>query len=373
MNSNFDDYTIEALVWDEDFRSHIMQPTEQSKLRWQRFASSQPDGAEKLLAAATIIRALRIEEQPFADQDAALLVKETLGKVSFRELAVSNFETKQSIRPGYASGFSRWRLAAAAALLICIIGAAMWAQDSKVQDQFGSYEQLVKLAKEPLEEKYNGSAFPESVLLNDGSSIVLEPGARISFPRFSPENMSRVVYLSGDATFSIAHDPARPFFVHSNQLTTRVIGTVFRIHNNKKLGRASVEVLSGVVAVSSIARMNTLPQPPGNQTGSLILTRNQKVSFSGEENRLTTTIVDEPLLTGTPQNQFVEMPVKEVFEVLEKGYGIDIIYDERALHDVTFTANLTGRNLYQQVDIICKSVNARYEVTDGKIVIYALN
>jgi transmembrane sensor len=37
----------------------------------------------------------------------------------------------------------------------------------------------------------------------------------------------RVVILSGEATFDIAKDPARPFLVVANEVTTKVLGTQF--------------------------------------------------------------------------------------------------------------------------------------------------
>ncbi|MEJ7912054.1 MAG: FecR family protein [Chitinophagaceae bacterium] len=372
MNKDFDDYTVESLVWDEDFRRHIMQPNAPSKLRWEHFASNQIDGAEKLRAATTIILALGIENVQFSDRQEAMLVKETLEKISFHEPEIDGSENLENIPFVSAPQLNWWRLAAVAAVLVFVAGTTIWAYNNKIKNQIVTYEQLVKHSKEPLQERFNGSALPVPVLLSDGSRIVLEPGARISFPVFTARSNRRVVYLAGDAAFTIAHDPSKPFFVHSNELTTRVVGTEFRIRNNKKERKVSVEVVSGIVAVSSVAEIINSDEPSQNQPGSLILTRNQKVSFSGSENRLTTTIVDDPLLIGTQNNHFEETPVREVFETLEKGYGIDIIYDEKALNNVTFTANLAGRNMYQQVEIICKSINARYEVIDGKIVIYAL-
>jgi hypothetical protein len=58
---------------------------------------------------------------------------------------------------------------------------------------------------------------------------------------------------------------------------------------------------------------------------------------------------------------FLETPVKEAFSLLEKAYGIDIVIENDAVEICKFTGDLTNLSLFEQLDLICKSLNATYE------------
>lgn len=82
--------------------------------------------------------------------------------------------------------------------------------------------------------------------LEDGSIIVLSPGARVAVD-FSPALRS-VQLLSGEAHFSVAKDPRRPFVVTAGGVQARAVGTEFAV----RFGSVSVEVLvnEGHVAIA---------------------------------------------------------------------------------------------------------------------------
>jgi ferric-dicitrate binding protein FerR (iron transport regulator) len=65
--------------------------------------------------------------------------------------------------------------------------------------------------------------------LPDGSKVVLNANSKLEYPPgFS--NNTREVYLDGEAYFDIAHDPGKPFIVHTGSISTRVLGTAFNIN-----------------------------------------------------------------------------------------------------------------------------------------------
>ena len=86
----------------------------------------------------------------------------------------------------------------------------------------------------------------ERRVLDDGSILELNRGASVSVAYTPAER--RVRLLSGEAHFTVAKNPARPFVVSAAGVETRAVGTAF----NVRLGSAVVEVLvtEGKVAVS---------------------------------------------------------------------------------------------------------------------------
>jgi transmembrane sensor len=96
----------------------------------------------------------------------------------------------------------------------------------------------------------------EKRLLDDGSVLELNRGASVSIVYTVAER--RVRLLSGEAHFTVAKNPARPFIVSAAGVETRAVGTAF----NVRLGSASVEVLvtEGRVQVAP-ATPTTAPNP----------------------------------------------------------------------------------------------------------------
>ena len=124
------------------------------------------------------------------------------------------------------------------------------------------------------------------------------------------------------------------------------------------------------------ANVTLLPFEPGGVSGrkklnTLILTVNQKANYSSEDKTLTASLVVNPLVVSSQEADltFRDTPIDTVFGSLERAYGINIVYDPR-LAERTFTAAFTTETMYEKMDVICKTLNARYEVIDGKIVVY---
>jgi transmembrane sensor len=92
-------------------------------------------------------------------------------------------------------------------------------------------------------------ARPERQTLPDGSMVELNAGAEIAVD-FSPDHR-RVRLVRGDAHFTVAKDPSRPFLVGAKTVEVHAIGTVFAV----QLGAGAVEVLvtEGKVRINKIA------------------------------------------------------------------------------------------------------------------------
>jgi transmembrane sensor len=77
----------------------------------------------------------------------------------------------------------------------------------------------------------------ERVTLDDGSVVELNTGAKIDVQFTTAER--RVRLLSGEAHFTVAKNPARPFFVDTGKVSVRAVGTAFSV----ALGTQQVSVL----------------------------------------------------------------------------------------------------------------------------------
>ena len=87
------------------------------------------------------------------------------------------------------------------------------------------------------------------------------------------------------------------------------------------------------------------------------------------------TLVEKPEIIlakeDVPHFTFEDTPVTEVFQAIEKAYGIDILYDAEIMKDCPLTATLENQPLNEKLMVICKAVEANYEILDGQIVIHS--
>jgi transmembrane sensor len=86
-----------------------------------------------------------------------------------------------------------------------------------------------------------------AIALGDGSLIQLNTATRLVV-EFAPR-ARRISLDSGEARFTVAHDPNRPFIVTTPQASVRAIGTVFNVQT--AASGTSVAVLQGHVEVST--------------------------------------------------------------------------------------------------------------------------
>jgi transmembrane sensor len=216
----------------------------------------------------------------------------------------------------------------------------------------------------PLTEISNGSKIVQRVSLVDGTFVDLSPGGIIRFPKKFTNK--REVYLEGEAFFDVKKDSLRPFLVYTQEITTRVLGTSFRIHADDNANEFIVAVKTGKVSVlpsgDSSMQMKTSP---------IVLIPNQQVIYNRQEKSMHKTLVDEPKIITEKTvrvSNYTNALVVEIFNALEKDYGINVEYNE-ALKDCTLTSDMTEEDFYERIDIICNAIGAKYEIQETTVVI----
>lgn len=226
---------------------------------------------------------------------------------------------------------------------------------------------LINNSKETVIEKVNRSESPMLVLLDDGSSILLNTGAKVSYPtKFN--NDKREVYLSGEAFFEVSKDPERPFYVYANDMVAKVLGTSFTVRSLP--GKKDIELIvkTGKVAVykRSTPEATSLELPP------VTVKPNQKLVFNADlESLVPLPAQTERHLSSVPtfNFEFTDVPASEIFKYISDVYGVNIIYDESILKNCPVTASLVDEPLYGKIELVCLAIEAEYKMAGNKIVI----
>lgn len=344
------------------FRDWVYYPGEESNAFWAEFLSSHPEKEEEVAEARIFLTGMKLNiEHGFATQDdqedTYFRIKEKLGREDMTNRRLLS-----------------WISWAAAACVL--IGMGWWYSGKTSQMGVASYEQNLKLVSDPLAETWNQTDSIMLIKLDDGSSVYLKPGSRISYTRKFNEGKLRKVFLSGEAFFDVVKNPAKPFLVYANELVTKVLGTSFNVRAFDGDENVVVQVRTGKVAVSVASQVRESKNMTSREADGILLLPNQQAVLSRAEIRLVKALVENPVvleeeLVAPDQHafQFQAAPASEVFGALEKAYGIDIQYDAALFEKCQFSADLTDETLYEKLDVICKSLEATYQILDAQIII----
>ncbi|HEY8958256.1 MAG TPA: FecR domain-containing protein [Chitinophaga sp.] len=88
-----------------------------------------------------------------------------------------------------------------------------------------------------------------SVVLPDGTSVILNACSRLQYDATRFLNGEREVSLTGEAYFDVKHDPAHPFIIRSGEINIRVLGTIFNVKAYTEDATVETTLLSGKVEV----------------------------------------------------------------------------------------------------------------------------
>jgi transmembrane sensor len=257
-----------------------------------------------------------------------------------------------------------------AAVLIILVVAGIFVYSPKTLDSN-------KMAKESgltaeITTVVNSGSTVQKVTLQDGSTVMLEPGGEI---RYHEKFLNcREVYLSGDAFFEVIKDPSYPFYVYANEITTKVLGTSFRVKANQGEKEIVVAVKTGKVSVFAKSASNNNALTKNEQ--EITLTPNQQAIYKLTEHVVVKKIVEQPQVISVQaglKDSYVNEPVVLILNALSESYGVDIRFDRASLLDCTLTSDIIeGEGLYDQLEIVCNALGGTYKMeNDASIVIEA--
>jgi ferric-dicitrate binding protein FerR (iron transport regulator) len=208
-------------------------------------------------------------------------------------------------------------------------------------------------------------------MLSDGSYVILQPSSKIAYSTFN--STSREVYLEGEAFFQVTKDAKRPFFVYTNELVTKVLGTSFDVQAFPNDNTIKVLVHTGKVTVYQRKKDESEQQLA--KSNATIITPNQQVLFNRQQASLIKSISTQPqaVYASIDKNNgrivYTDASASEVFMSIQRSYGITIVYDEELLSRCSFTGAFTNETFYERISLVCKAIEASYEQADGQVII----
>lgn len=191
----------------------------------------------------------------------------------------------------------------------------------------------------------------DSVLLADGSRVILGPESRLTVSADFGTS-ARSVELVGDAMFDVRHDPAKPFSVHVANAIVEDLGTTFTIESDVH-DTTTVAVISGSVRLRAAGASESATLAAGDR-GSL--TANGSVRAY----RQAVVPADSSWTHGVLE--FHDASMRRVAGEVRRWFGVDLKVADSSLLSVPLTTTVRGNDPVDQVlTSIALSVGARVE------------
>lgn len=346
---DYSKFDIADFIADDNFVAWVKNG--ENAGHWESVVRNYPEQRTAILQARTIIQA--------ASQLPAFGLKGEVDAAIWQNIREKMDEPQRQVR-----NLRPWYMAAAVFVLL-VASAIMWFTMNKTDHSV--YHELVAKAatrKNAFAECINEGKKPETVSLPDGSSVVLQPGARISYSTCLAGKCPRQVYLSGAAFFEVKRN-IEPFVVYANEMVINVLGTSFMVSAYDEDTLVSVAVKTGKIAIAiqpkeNDARVNLSAHQQA------VLTRSNHVLDVLPMNIAAPAL---PTVTALYSFVFADAPADSVFNLLEKAYGVQINYDKTLMAGCRLTASLDDEPLKEKLKLICQALEAACTIEGDKITV----
>ncbi|MEO7977265.1 FecR family protein [Flavobacterium sp.] len=357
---------IEDFLTDESFQLWILSKVDEQG--WEEWTLENLHRAKLVESARLLLLAMKVDEANLSQNEIHLALESTWLKIKEKEDLKKNYTKSKII-------FIRkyWLTGVAASLLFCLF--SFWIYNSNnVKSNKVTYNELIDSSYEGLVEQTNNSDKPQIITLSDGSSVLLQPDSKLSYPKIFTGN-ERKVYLSGEGFFEISKNPNKPFFVYANEIITKVVGTSFRVRAYSDQPNIEVLVRTGKVRIISNKLISN------SEKEEVVLLPNQALRFLRSDltfNKITN-ITEDKTFAGSVGNieqlsfEFTDIPVEQIFKTIEQAYLVNIDFPENKLKDCHLTTSLSDQPLSEKLKIICKSIGneTTFEMNGNQIIIFS--
>ncbi len=359
---DYNAYTLQDFLQDDGFRDWVQRKDGPEESFWESFLIRYPGKAAILKQAEKIVRAAghagpAIDNREIRAEAETLLERMAAGEHG-HDLEIE--EKKESFR---TPAWLPWVMAACISAFI-MTGYFLTEKSVPSREAAGTQSLTSNLVK-----TRNDTDKPLKILLSDNSVVFLSPSSTLSYPSHFTDS-SRTVHLTGEADFSVRKG-STPFMVYAGGVITKVLGTRFVVRAFEKDHSTTVRVRTGTVSVFEKEKSETRKKTKENS--GLIITANQAAVFEKSIRQFTKTLVSDPVRLSKgvdfESKRYDETQLSKILSDLEKAYGITILFDREQFEKCRITATLADENLYQKLEMLCKSIGAVYEIVDGQILI----
>jgi len=203
----------------------------------------------------------------------------------------------------------------------------------------------------------------KEILLPDSSLMVANSGSIVIYP----ENFAgskRMIYLNGEAKFTVKSDKKKPFIVKANDMNVEALGTVFNISSYAENEQVIATLVKGKVKVEFHSEGND-PE---------ILSPGEQVIFDRTSDQVIrkTVRTDDVLAWESGRLVFQSASLQHIIKTIERRYDVTIYLNAGKFNNekitVKFMPDHTLEEILQTLQYIINGF--KYNIIDNNVYIY---
>ena len=191
--------------------------------------------------------------------------------------------------------------------------------------------------------------------LPDQSLLTLDANSTVTYKK-DFDKATRELMLEGEGFFKVVHNPQRPFIIDMDGVKLQVLGTSFRVHNNRAAQQVNVDVVTGKVMLY-------------NEQDTIVLTAGQSGTYYREEKRFERldTINVNNYSYATKHFAFADTPLDQVATYLEKTYKVKIQFQNPAIKGCRLSAQFDQQPIEDILEVIASTFDITYSMQEQTI------
>ncbi len=280
--------------------------SEETEKKVQRWLIEDSDSKEKEEASLAFWNALEAEPDTVSYQ--------TLRKVN----AKIGFSKDKLFVPHY---YKLWRVAAVIIPFLMLAGGIYY---------FSQREQMIQIA----------TVYGETrqIILPDSSEVWLNSGTTIQYPE-KLKNSTREINLEGEAYFSVKKDASKPFIVHTNNLSVKVLGTTFNVKAYPNDNKTVATLNSGKIEIETITKQSRVMNP------------NEQLTFNNQTSDINVVVVSANDDSGWMSGQliFTNASFNEILQTLERRFDVSFKMQETVGSKEGYTVKFLRNDNLEQI------------------------
>jgi len=224
------------------------------------------------------------------------------------------------------------------------------------------------------------------IKLPDGSVVILNSGSTLKYPtKFDKE--TRNVYIEGEAYFDITKDRKHPFYVKTNSITIKVLGTKFNVKSYPEEKTVETTLVCGSVEIYAnkdvIKNENRLAILKPNQQATFEIGKNKLSVANLNNNNNSVSIksilindkVDLDPVIAWKDNRLVfrDESFVNLTHKLERWYSVDIDIQDESLKTTMFSGVFVKESIEQSLNALKLATPFEYKIKQNHITISKTN
>lgn len=210
------------------------------------------------------------------------------------------------------------------------------------------------------------------VELSDGTKVWLNSGSEIRYPAIFDQNQ-RDIHLIGEAYFDVEKNGKTPFFVHTDDIDIKVLGTRFNVKSYTEEELVETTLEEGSISINKKGSDQILKLQPKEK--AIFVKNIEKMPTKAAERFVVVEDIDTEIYTCWRNKKLVfkREKLSTLAIKMERWYNVQISVGNKKLADEMVTGKFENESVEQALQALQISMPFKYQINKNQITILPMD